>query len=264
MSMLKAHMDAVENQLVVTSQIPSNAGHTLHKGTPREAFIKTYLEGHLGANVAIGSGEIIDASSKPGDPRRQYDIIVYRENYPKLDFGGGINGFLIESVIATIEVKSILDQAGIDQAVGAAYEAKSLVANHKASLQFGWAPPKVLNYVIAYTGAAQMQTVYGWIMNSHRNLGIPLPSWTQQNKADIPGTALDGVFVLHKGFVVLDNTLLTLNGKGISGTHVISDSANGNLLQFFLLLQMACANLNQQVLNPLPYISNVGYSFKIL
>ena len=106
--MLKSHMDAVEQSLVAISKIPANSGHSLHKGTPREAFIKEYLEGHLPSNVAIGTGEIIDASSIPGQQRNQYDIVIYKRSYPKLDFGGGISGFLIESVIATIEVKSVL------------------------------------------------------------------------------------------------------------------------------------------------------------
>jgi hypothetical protein len=106
--MLKSHMDAIENHLLQISQIPANSGHTLHRGTPREAFIKEFLETHLSENVAIGTGEIIDASSQPRELRNQYDIVLYKKNYPKLDFGGGINGFLIESVVATIEVKSVL------------------------------------------------------------------------------------------------------------------------------------------------------------
>jgi hypothetical protein len=52
--MLKSHMDAVETSLIHISKIPANAGHTLHRGTPREAFIKEFLEGHLSANVACG------------------------------------------------------------------------------------------------------------------------------------------------------------------------------------------------------------------
>src|SRR3990172_1939426 len=114
--MLKSHMDAVETSLIHISQIPANAGHTLHRGTPREAFIKEFLEGHLSANVAIGTGEIIDAASQPNAPRNQFDIVIYKKNYPKLDFGGGISGFLIESVIATVEVKSTLAQRDMEQA----------------------------------------------------------------------------------------------------------------------------------------------------
>jgi hypothetical protein len=106
--MLKAHIDAVENHLVSISKVPENAGHSLHKGTPREAFIREFLNSHLPSNVDIGTGEIIDAQSAPNQPRNQFDIVVYRRNYPKLDFGGRISGFLIETVLATIEVKSNL------------------------------------------------------------------------------------------------------------------------------------------------------------
>ncbi|HFW2335059.1 TPA: DUF6602 domain-containing protein, partial [Salmonella enterica subsp. enterica serovar Virchow] len=185
--MLKTHMNATENHLVSISQIPANAGHTLHRGTPREAFIKEFLSGHLSSNVAIGSGEIIDSNSQPRVQRNQYDIVIYKNNYPKLDFGGGVNGFLIESVIATIEVKSLLDQSAIDQSVKAAHNAKVLNPSINKSFSTGWVPPKIINYVVAYDGPAQMNTVYNWILNSHQTNRIPLPSWNQQTKYQTPG-----------------------------------------------------------------------------
>lgn len=257
--MLKSHMDAIEDNLVSISQIPANSGHTLHRGTPREAFIKEYLEGHLSANVAIGTGEIIDASSQPREPRNQFDIVVYKRNYPKLDFGGGISGFLIESVIATIEIKSLLDQPAIDQSVNAAKNAKQLTPNINRSFSSGWIPPKVLNYVVAYNGPAQMSTVHGWIINSHRTLNIPLPNWIQQDKTNEPGTALDGVFLLNKGFVKLDNTPLTLNQQNSNGIYTISDSTSGNILMLFLCLQGACDNVDGAWLNPLPYVASARF-----
>ncbi|HGB6110205.1 TPA: DUF6602 domain-containing protein, partial [Salmonella enterica subsp. enterica serovar Thompson] len=211
--MLKTHMNATENHLVSISQIPANAGHTLHRGTPREAFIKEFLSGHLSSNVAIGSGEIIDSNSQPRVQRNQYDIVIYKNNYPKLDFGGGVNGFLIESVIATIEVKSLLDQSAIDQSVKAAHNAKVLNPSINKSFSTGWVPPKIINYVVAYDGPAQMNTVYNWILNSHQTNRIPLPSWNQQTKYQTPGTALDGVVLLNKGFIKLDNTPLSLNSS---------------------------------------------------
>lgn len=258
--MLKAHMDAVENNLVAISKIPANSGHTIHRGTPREAFIKEYLERHLNENIAIGTGEIIDATSKPRAQRNQYDIVIYKKNYPKLDFGGGISGFLIESVIATIEVKSVLDQAAIDQTVIASYNAKSLNPNIMTTYTTGWIPPKVLNYVVAYSGPSQMSTVHGYIINSHTSFNIPLPTWTPQNRTTIPGTALDGVFLLNKGFVVLDNTPLTLNSQQHTGIHTISDCTNGSLLMLFLSLQQACNNIQGGWLNPIPYITNVPFT----
>src|SRR5438552_3739809 len=104
--MLKSHLEAVERQILATSKIPANSGHTLHKGTPRESFVKEFLEGHLSERIAVGTGEIIDADSKPNEHRPQVDIVLYKRDYPRIHFGGGIHGFLVESVIATIEVKS--------------------------------------------------------------------------------------------------------------------------------------------------------------
>lgn len=159
-------MEAIENHLISISQIPANSGHTLHRGTPRETFIKEFLEGHISSNVAIGTGEIIDATSLPREQRNQFDIVLYKKNFPKLDFGAGISGFLIESVIATIEVKSILDQQGINQSVLAANKAKNLTPNITRSFSTGWTPPKVLNFVVAYDGPSQMSTVHQWILTA--------------------------------------------------------------------------------------------------
>jgi hypothetical protein len=259
--MLAAHMDAVEASLVHTAQIPANAGHTLHRGTPREAFIKQFLEGHLSANVAIGTGEIIDATSTPRAPRNQFDIVIYKKNYPKLYFGGGVSGFMIESVVATIEVKSLLDQEAINQSVSAARNAKLLTPNITKSFSSGWIPPKVLNFVVAYTGPAQMSTAHGWILNAHAAQAIPFPTWAQQSKHETPGTALDGVFLLQRGFVKLDNSPLSLNAgpAPLPGIHVVCDSSTGNLLMLFLALQEACNNIEGAWLNPLPYVQAVKY-----
>lgn len=259
--MLKSHMDAVEAALIATSRVPANSGHTLHKGTPREAFIREFLEGHLSASVAIGSGEIIDSTSKPNAPRNQFDIVIYKRNYPKLDFGGGISGFLIESVVATIEVKSLLDQGAIDDSVKAAHAAKCLTPSVTISFSAGWIPPKVLNYVVAYRGPAKMNTVHNWIANAHQKHNIPLPNVDPQDRASAPGTALDGVFVLQKGFVKLDNTPITLNTSQppVPGTHVVCDTTSGNLLLLFLSLQEACNSVQAAWLNALPYVQSMRY-----
>lgn len=259
--MLKTHMDAVEAALIHISQIPANAGHALHRGTPREAFIKEFLEGHLSANVAIGTGEIIDATSQPRATRNQFDIVIYKTNYPKLDFGGGINGFMIESVVATIEVNSVLDQAAIDQSVRAAHVAKSLIPNVNTSFSTGWIPPRVLNFVVAYSGPAKMNTVHSWILNAHTTQNIPLPTWSAGNRLTLPGTALDGVFLLRRGFVKLDNSPMTLNTlqPPASGTNIICDSNSGNLLMLFLALQEACNNVQGAWLNALPYLQSVQF-----
>lgn len=150
--MLKAHLDAVEESLLAISRVPANAGHTLHRGTPREAFIREFLVGHLSARLAVGTGEIIDAQSKPREARNQYDIIIYKANFPRIDLGGGVNAFLAEGVVATIEVKSLLTQSELDVAIQSASNAKKLTRNLVTSFTPGYVAPGILSYVIAYDG----------------------------------------------------------------------------------------------------------------
>jgi len=260
--MLKSHMDAVENLLLATSRIPANSGHSLHKGTPRESFIKQYLESHLPSNVAIGSGEIIDANSRPGQKRNQYDIVIYRRSYPKLDFGGGVSGFLIESVIATIEVKSTLTQAEFANAATAARNCKALVPNTVSSFRAGYVPPAVLNYVVAYDGPAFMRTVHGWISTEYGKLGLGSPALPTEPNARVNSRAeaLDAVFVLGKGFVYFDNVPSGFINDATRSANptlkwVFSDTPTGNVLLLFTMLQGAIANVEAKWLNPLPYLS---------
>ena len=198
--MLKSHMDALENLLISQASIQQSTGHTQHKGTPREVFIREYLVSHLPENLAIGTGEIIDCNSKPGQSRNQFDIVIYKRNFPKLDFGGGINGFLIKFVIATIEVKSTLREVDVQQAISAARNAKALKSSLVSSISSGYIPPKVLNYVVAYDGPAQMQTVYGWVCNAHAASGISILDLPLDGQARMqtPSPSRDGIFVFLK------------------------------------------------------------------
>ena len=213
--MLKSHMDAKENALVAISRVPANAGHSLHKGTPREAFVREFLESHLPASVAVGTGEIIDANSRPNTPRNQYDIVIYKKNYPKLDFGGGISGFLIESVVATVEVKSTLSEPDLQQAITAARNAKQLTPNVTTSFSAGYVPPSILNYVVAYDGPAHMSTVYGWIPRIHAGLGIAISNLPLdvQARQQTPSPSIDGVFIMNRGFLYFDNVPLGFGNR---------------------------------------------------
>lgn len=261
--MLRSHMDAREDALLAISRIPANSGHSLHKGTPREAFIREFLESHLPANVAIGTGEIIDAGSRPGEQRNQFDIVIYKRSYPKLDFGGGISGFLIESVIATVEVKSTLTQSELEKAIKAARNAKALVPNVTSVFSSGYIPPKALNYVVAYDGPAQMQTVYGWVNQIHQSLGIRVPRLppNPDQRLQSASPSIDGIFVLKRGFIYFDNVPIGFANDERRTAQpdlkwLIADTTSGNLLLMFLLLQAATANLEGKWLNTVPYLAS--------
>lgn len=107
-----------------------------------------------------------------------------------------------------------------------------------------------------------MGTVHTWILNSHTTNNIPLPQWNYQDRSNTPRTSLDGVFVLNKGFVKLDNTLLSLNNQQTlsNGIYTISDNTDSNILMLFLSLQEACNNIDAAWLNSLAYVNNVSFS----
>jgi len=261
--MLKSHMDSFEKQLIATSKIPANSGHSLHKGTPRETFIKQFLQSHLPEAVSIGSGEIIDNQSLPGQQRNQFDIVIYKKNYPKLDFGGGINGFLIESVIATIEVKSTLTSTGLKSAIKAAKNSKSLKKSVTQSFSTGYIPPAILNFVVAYNGPQNMSTVYRWIPQIHGSLNISCPSLSTdfEQRISTPSPSIDSVFILEKGFVYFDNVPAgfindSIRQQNPNSKWVFCNSNTGNLLLFFLFLQDATANIQGQWLNSSPYLKS--------
>lgn len=267
--MLKTHVDAVEGSLLATSQIAANTGHSLHKGTPRESFIKEFLEGHLSERVAIGTGEIIDAKSPPNPPataqRPQFDIVLYKRDYPKLNIGGGISAFLAESVVATIEVKSTLDSGDIEQTVRAARYAKGLTLNTVKSFSTGYQPPSILNYVVAYAGPAHMGTVHGWISPAHAKVGVPNSVLPPKGDArvGIPSPSIDGIFVLGKGFVVFDNFPIGFINDNMrqqlpASCWSVADTPRGSLLLLFMILTTAVSGVAASWLNPLPYLSGWG------
>lgn len=206
MTLLLDHMAAVENQLLTTARIPANSGHALHKGTPREAFVREFLQHHLPSTLEIGTGELIDHASTADVPRRQHDIVVFKRNFPKLNFGGGISAFLAESVLATIEVKSVLDKTGLRQAMTSAQATKALTKSQFRSFEAGFIPPATLSLVVAYAGPVLMDTVLEWLGELEDELGVlrePLPLGPARTGVASP--ALDGVFVLGKGFITFDN-----------------------------------------------------------
>ena len=261
--MLLSHVNTVEESLLAISKIPANSGHPLHKGTPREAFIREFLQGHLSERVAVGTGEIIDANSKPGEQRNQIDIVIYKREYPRLDFRGGINGFLAESVVATIEVKSLLDKEALRNAARAAKRVKNLNRNVVKAFSTGYEPPSILSYVVAYDGPASMETVFGWFADINATEGIVYPDLPVSDDArqGIPSPSLDAVFVLGKGFIHFGNVPVGFFQSKVieqdaEAKWAIADTPRGSLLLLFLLLTSAVSAVAGAWLDPMPYLKS--------
>jgi hypothetical protein len=260
-------MAAVEGQLLASAKVPATSGNSLGKGTPREAFIRDFLSAHLGAHVYVGTGEIIDGDSKAGEKRPQIDVVIARSDLPRLALGGAINTYLAESVVATVEVKSFIDEAKLKDAIATAARIKALKRESKTVLTAGYQAPSILTFVVAYAGPAKMATVYNWIENAYAEQGLTepaLPMWPE--RARVASTSLDGVFVIGKGYVLFNNSVVSTvllkpeHRTDQRARWLIVDQARGALYIFFLLLTMALSGVALGVFQPGQYVEGFTVS----
>jgi len=90
--------------------------HGVLIGDAREALIQIVLSRILPSAYEIGRGQVVDSL---GNRSKQIDIVIARRDSPSLSLLSGAKVYLIESVLATIEVKSSL----VGDADGTLYEA---------------------------------------------------------------------------------------------------------------------------------------------
>jgi hypothetical protein len=193
--------------------------------------------------------EIIDSGSKSGEHRNQFDLVLYSRSFPKLDFGAGISAFLVEAVIATLEIKSLITKEELRHAIKAANNVKRLSPGLSGGLRIGHITPGLLSYVIAYDGPATMHTVYGWLDEIHSDLGIIMPTLdaNEDVRMQTISPSIDGIVILGKGFIRFDNTPISFFPDAMRQAMpemkwTIADSPDGNLLYLFLDLTSAATN----------------------
>jgi hypothetical protein len=252
--MLKTHFDAVERAILVTSEIPANAGHPLNRGTPRATFIRKFLGQHISNRVSIGCGEIIDAFSVPGDKRNQIDIVIFRNDYPRIHLSDDIQAFLAESVVATIEVKSVLQEADLETAILSARNSKSLHRHMRTSFTAGYVPPGILSYVVSYAGPTSIETVYGWLKGIEDRHGLNAANLPARGleRLQLVSQSIDGIFCLGLGTVMFDNSPMNFVNdyqrvERPENKYSVLSQSDGNLLLLFLVITQAVSGTSAQM-----------------
>lgn len=264
--MLHAHFAQIEEELLKVAQRLSTSGHPLNKGIAREIFLKNYLEDHLSSLLAAGTGELIDAHSLPNEPRPQIDIVIYKRQFPKIHFGGGIDAFFVESVVATIEVKSCLTKKELRNAMRAALKLKALQRDETSTWTIGpgYKQPGLLSFLVAYDGPAKMKTVREWMRDIDGEFKVQyeeLGSTIDERQTRV-SPVFDGIFVLGKGFVAYDTLPLTVVSDVKRAQHPKAQwsSVNmprGGLLYLFCVVTIAACGLTFHGFNALAYLKNV-------
>lgn len=104
----------------VHTKLPKHAENYI---SLREYFIQVFLQRFLPSTIKIGAGEVIDFASQKSSIQ---DIILYRSNYPVFKTSGVNDTYLLESVIATIEIISNNNPIQLSQAFRNSASVKNL------------------------------------------------------------------------------------------------------------------------------------------
>lgn len=196
--MLVSYLNAIEKVLLAKSNAASIAGHPNLRGGPREWFIEEFLANHLPSLWEVGQGEIISEKSVPkptiNEYRNQNDLVIYRRDFPKISYSPRDKGYLVEGVVATLEIKSKINAREFGEACKASRRCKSQISEIETGLGLRvrdniWEPSHIISYVVAYDGPKSVSIIAKWLEKIAKELNVQ------------PNFLVDMIIVLGKGVV---------------------------------------------------------------
>lgn len=208
-----------EERLLIDAKKAENFGHRGLKGNERAAALKNFLEEHLPAVFAVGSGEAIDYRD---NSTGELDLFIY-DRSTAAPIQNSTESTLIpaESIYAVIEVKTTLTQDELNKCLKAAAKVRNLKP-FKAKFLPAATDGKVFNnhYRCPY-----------FIFAYHSNLGSE--NWATKEIARLKAAAneaicsidvIDQLFVLDRGCII--------PGKLVA----LENPENGVFLDFYIHL----------------------------
>ncbi len=217
-----------KNLMAEFQEVTEPLEHNGVKGSLREEILTNCLKELLPQKYSVGSGIIVDADQTQS---RQQDFFIYDAfDSPVFLKRSSYQVVPIESVYATVEVKSSLNKTELEKCVKNIQSVKKLKLTPAQTLQ--WTPTKenqVMGMVFAYTSDISLETVIKNLNEFNREMKIP---YEEQ---------INMICVLDKGIVVplekngLNNIrLMPNNNTMLCKTR---GSVEENLSLFYLILQ---------------------------
>lgn len=248
--MLSTHLHSVESALIDQAQAAAAgvpAGATPLTGPLTLAVAHQFLEPMFGGALRVASGALVGPASLPSEPQPVFDALLCTWEAPRLALADGQPAWLADTVVASLSLAPVLDAPAVARAVKAAAAAKA-----RSSTQDG---PGLRCYLLAADGPSDMQRVHGWLKLAYREQGIEEPDMppTGDARCGIASPALDGVFVLGRGFLNFDNVavgFLTDESRELAFglCWAVCRAERGALMSLWLQLQQAAnATAGRQV-----------------
>ena len=144
------YFDSMADRLMSSYKSSKLQKSTQDIGENRENFVNIFLRGCLPSKFTLGKGEIWDSKK---NRTGQLDIIILREDAPKLYFGSR-NVYLGEGVFAVIEVKSNLTREVLKKAGEELLPVADLDVDFGTIMSVDIKIERSLRIVFAYEGAS--------------------------------------------------------------------------------------------------------------
>lgn len=209
LTLVSSHFQRIGERLKAEGEAASSFHHSMNRGLIREAFVREFLIHNTSDLWGIGTGEIIHPETQSGGKRTQIDVVIHNRMYPKVSLATGIDLFFAETVSSFIEIKSTLRKADL---VKTASVTKEIKKNTKLEPQ-RFNPtgtvkkPRPYSFVFAYDGPKYISTVLGWMKEASESDDYNLTQLKKEHpdqREFFDHTFIDGVFILQRGFVVVD------------------------------------------------------------
>src|SRR5580693_6218205 len=136
---LQEYYRGTRQELSSAFEKSKSVNHNGERGAARESFVEHFLKKSFPQKFVVGTGEIIDPA---GGVSPQSDVVVYDETLPILHYGNA-NQFLVEGVLAHLEIKSSISKSEVEDILGKSTGVKSLKYDVNPSMHYGRLRPNV-------------------------------------------------------------------------------------------------------------------------
>ena len=242
MSFVQTYFSEVESVLLALSGVASQAGHGVIKGSAREYFVKDFLARNISPLWTVGSGEIIHKDTTAPEKRNQLDAVVYNSQMPRFEYEPGVAAFLVEGVSAFFEVKTKLTKEHLKKAIETTRRIKGYPRDvtQRLNPHGRVKAPRLYSFLLAFDGCIA-ETLPKWLAEAHKELGISfddLVATPPMERARYDNRSIDGVFILGKGYALLDASPLHygIEEKEANPDHVWNCGEANNLMMLWVYL----------------------------
>ena len=169
-------------------------------GDAREFLVSRVLRSVLAPSLHIGSGKIIGHN---GSESKQIDVVIYDPSFPVFEIRPGQGLYLVEGVIATLEVKSKIDKSKLHDSLANCISVTSMppsIMTRAMTMKLpGMTPSRIVDFPTfspcTYIFAYQSRSSNTEILSSHVSEWWESKSFTYKHIPMMPEIIVAGRIV---------------------------------------------------------------------